>query len=243
VLVPLFLLTRSGLPHGAEVLKSYSGPVRSAIIILIPSGLTIAAVQLGALSELWNSAYGVVLSMKLALLAVLFCLAAFNRFWITPRIRRGDVSALRLLNLSVGGEIALVTLVFCVASLWQFTPPPRAMAAVTVLSTGIQFHAHGTRGMANLLVSPARPGPVTVSISVMDVESRPLEVKGVDVVLLDPENRIEPIRQKARRLTSATWRIDEMLIPTAGIWLVRINLLITDFDKVTVRTTLNISDH
>ena len=41
-------------------------------------------------------------------------------------------------------------------------------------------------------------------------------------------------------MPSATWRVDEMPIPMAGTWLVRINLLITDFDKVTVRTTLNI---
>ena len=241
-LVPLLLLMRRGLPDGVEALESYSRPIRSAIVVLVPSGLIIAAVQLGAFNELWSSGYGIVLSVKLVLLVALFGLAALNRFSITPRIRGGDVAALRLLRFSIGGEIALVTLIFCVASLWQFTPPPRAMAAVTVLSTGIQFHAHGTRGMANLLVSPARPGPVTVSISVMDVQSRPLDVKGVDVVLLDPENRIEPIRQKAHRLTSATWRIEDMPIPMAGTWLVRINLLITDFDKVTVRTTLNIAN-
>jgi len=239
-LLPLLVLIWRGLPDSADVLESYAVPIRSAILILVPSGIIIAVVQLGAFGELWNSGYGVVLSMKLALLAVLFCLAALNRFSITPRIRSGDVFALRLLRISIGGEIALVILIFCVTSLWRFTPPPREMSAVTVLSTGIQFHAHGTRGMANLLVSPARPGPVTVSINVMDVQSRPLDVKGVDIVLLDPENRVEPIRQKARRVTSATWRIDEMPIPMAGTWLVRINLLITDFDKVTVRTTLNI---
>jgi copper transport protein len=241
-LVPLFLLMRRSLPDSVQVLESYSAPIRSAIVVLVPSGLIIAAVQLGAFNELWNSGYGIVLSVKLVLLVALFCLAALNRFSIAPRVRGGDVAALRGLRLSIGGEIALVTLIFCVASLWQFTPPPRAMAAVTVLSTGIQFHAHGTRGMANLLVSPARPGPVTVSISVMDVQSRPLDVKGVEIVLLDPQNRIEPIRQKAQRLTSATWRIEEMPIPMVGTWLVRINLLITDFDKVTVRTTLNIAN-
>jgi copper transport protein len=177
------------LPDSADVFESYAVPIRSAIIILLPSGIIIAVVQLGAFSELWNSGYGVVLSMKLALLTFLFCLAALNRFSITPRIRSGDVSALRLLRLSISGEIALVILVFCVTLLWRFTPPPREMSAVTVLPTGIQFHAHGTRGMANLLVSPARPGPVTVSINVMDVQSRPLDVKGVEIVLLDPNNR------------------------------------------------------
>jgi hypothetical protein len=41
---------------------------------------------------------------------------------------------------------------------------------------------------------------------------------------------------------SATWRIEEVLIPKAGTWLIRINLLITDLDKITVRTTLNIAN-
>ena len=239
-LVPLLMLIRRGVPDSLEVLATYSSPIRSALIVLVPSGVIIAIVQLGAFSELWDSGYGVVLSIKLGLLSVLFCLAAVNRFALTPRIKAGDAVALGWLKVSIGGEIALVLLIFCVTSLWRFTPPPREMSAVTILSTGIQFHAHGTRGMANLIVSPARPGPVAVTINVMDVESRPLEVKGVEIVLLDPQNQIEPIRQKAERVTSATWRINEMAIPMAGTWLVRINLLITDFDKVTVRTTLTI---
>ena len=99
----------------------------------------------------------------------------------------------------------------------------------------------GAQGMANLLISPARPGPVTVSINVMDVQSRPLEVKGVDIVVQDPGDKIEPIRQSAHRVTQATWRIDQIAIP-AGTWLIRVNLLITDFDKVTLHTTLTIAD-
>ncbi len=101
-LLPLLVLIWRGLPDSADVLESYAVPIRSAILILVTSGIIIAVVQLGAFGELWNSGYGVVLSMKLALLAVLFCLAALNRFSITPRIRSGDVFALRLLRISIG---------------------------------------------------------------------------------------------------------------------------------------------
>jgi copper transport protein len=242
-LVPLLMLARAGsMPAAGVALTSFAMPVLAAVIVLTVSGLLLGGLQLGALAELWNSGYGVVLCLKLAALLPLLALAALNRLVLTPRVRSGDSNALRPLRISIAAEIAIVVVIFGLVSLWRFTPPPREMAAVRVLSTGLQFHAHGTRGMANLIVSPARAGPVKVSINVMDVQARPLEVAGVDLVLTDPERRIESIRRKARRVTSANWQIDDLTIPVPGTWLVRIDLLVSDFEKIPIRTTLKVDD-
>jgi copper transport protein len=240
-LLPLLILARSGKTSTvAAALASYASPVLVAVVVLAISGVLLGTLQLGAVAELWGSGYGVILSLKLAALLPLLALAAFNRLYLTPRVRNGDAGALRPLRFSIAAEIAIVVLIFGLVSLWRFTPPPREMLAVRVLSTGIQFHAHGTRGMANLLVSPARAGPVTVTITVMDVQARPFEVAGVDLVLTDPAGRIEPIRRKARRITSANWRVDDSIIPVPGTWLVRIDLLVSDFQKIPIRTTLKV---
>jgi len=77
---------------------------------------------------------------------------------------------------------------------------------------------------------------------ILDVQSRPFEVAGVDLVLTDPGSRIEPIRRKARRVTAASWRIEDLTIPLSGAWLVRIDLFVSDFEKISVRTTVKIGD-
>ena len=46
---------------------------------------------------------------------------------------------------------------------------------------------------------------------------------------------IEAIRREARRVDdSVTWRIDDLRIPVAGPWRVRVEILINDFEKVTL---------
>jgi copper transport protein len=175
------------------------------------------------------------------LLPLLF-LASINRLLLTPRVRRGDAAALRWLRLSLGGEIALVLAIFAVVALWQFTPPPRQMAAASAQSpAGLRLQAHGPRGMAHLVVTPARPGPVQVAISVMDVQSRPWEVQAVELVLVDPQGRIEPIRRDAHRLTATTWQVDQLAIPAPGRWELQLDLLVSDFDKVSLHTSVELA--
>jgi copper transport protein len=242
-LVPLLLLARDGSILAAGIaLKNYASPVLASVVVLAVTGIVLGALQLGAVAELWSSGYGVILSLKLAAILPLLALAAFNRLHLTPRVRAGNVEALRPLRASIAAEITIVVVIFGLVSLWRFTPPPRDMSAVRVLSTGIQFHAHGTRGMANLIVSPARAGPVKVSVQVMDVQSRPFAVSGLDLMLTDPANRIELIRRKARRVTAASWVIDDLTIPVPGSWLVRIDLLVSDFEKISIRTTLTVNE-
>ncbi len=238
-LIPLFVMVGRG--HSpVDTLRRFSLPIAISLSILVVTGTILGIVELGKIDELWNSAYGIVLSLKLLALLFLFALAAVNRFYLTPRLSIEGNNSVRYLKYSIAGEIVIVAVVLGIVSLWRFTPPPNEMSAVTQLSTGIQFHAHGTRGMANLIVSPARPGPVGVTINVLDAESRPLAVKGVQISLVDVHNTLEPIRRKAHRVTSSTWKVDDLVIPTAGSWVVRVEMLISDFDQITIRTNVDI---
>jgi copper transport protein len=170
----------------------------------------------------------------------LFGLAAINRFVLTARVKAGQSGALHWMRGSIAVEVLIGVIILGIVALWRFTPPPRSMFAIHVLATGVQFHAHGTQGMANITVSPAHTGPVKVAINVMDIEAHPLDVKGVDLALFDPSNSLEPIRRTARRLTAATWQIDDLSIPVPGLWTFRVDLLVTDFDKVSIKAVLNV---
>jgi copper transport protein len=94
--------------------------------------------------------------------------------------------------------------------------------------------------MADLRITPARPGLVMIAIDLADAQSRPLAVQAVEIVLSDPQGRTEPIRREARR-QGAGWQIDAVGIPTAGPWLLRLDLLVSDFDRISLSTHLDLA--
>ena len=237
---PLLNALRSSPGEGATALARFSLPIFVTSAVLLLTGFVMAWAQLGAVSELWSSAYGVVLLAKLALVAPMFALGAVNRFALAGGVAAGRPAAIRRLRRTIAAELLLGVLTLGVVGLWRFTPPPRSMEAVTVTVNGLQFHAHGVRAMANLELSPARVGRSKATVNVLNIDATPLAAREVTVVLLDPLGRLEPIRRPARRLTDASWVVDEVSIPSPGRWTVRVDILISDFEQATVRTSVNV---
>lgn len=62
----------------------------------------------------------------------------------------------------------------------------------------------------------------------MTGEFGPLDAKEVTRVLAHPVRGIEPIRRKPER-RDGLWRIDGRVRPAPGEWIVRVDILITDF--------------
>jgi copper transport protein len=223
------------------VLKSFSVPILVALAGLLATGVLLAAIQLGAIGELWSSAYGLVLSVKLAILLPMLGLAVINRYVLTPQLLTGRPDAAAWFRRSLTAEMMLGAAILAVVGVWRFTPPPRAMSTVTVLKTGIQFHAHGVKAMANVLITPLRPGPAQVRVEVMRADLTPLRVEEVDVALLDETGSgLEPIRREAHAVTKTTWQVDDLIIPSPGHWALRLGLRLSDFDKVYIRSIINV---
>ena len=76
------------------------------------------------------------------------------------------------------------------------------------------------------------------SLLLLDGAFRPLAAKEVTLVLANPAAGIEPMRRIARRAGETNWRIDDLRIPVAGRWTLGVEILISDFDKVTVEDTV-----
>jgi copper resistance protein D len=92
---------------------------------LVAAGLGLLWILLGDLSELWRSVYGRYVMLKLAFVAALLCLAAFNKLSLTPRLLAGDTLALQALRTSIRLELSLGALVLlATAALTTITGPP-----------------------------------------------------------------------------------------------------------------------
>jgi copper transport protein len=73
-----------------------------------------------------------------------------------------------------------------------------------------------------------------LSVLLLDGELRPLAAKELTLVLANPAAGIEPARRSAASEGEANWRIDDLRIPVAGQWRLRLEILISDFEKVAI---------
>jgi copper transport protein len=230
------LLPLAGAMHSADrqtaELIRFSRAIPAAVIVLIASGATLAVVQLRQFDALWTTNYGLVLCAKLAAVLVLIALAAVNRYALTPRIVARDGIAARRLVRSISVEILLVVVVLGLVATWRFTPPSRSLLAAA--EAPVHIHIHSDKAMADLTIESAGVAGRRIAVTVLDGQFAPLPAKEVTLLLAKPEAGIEPLRMPATQVEGASWRIDQVQLPALGNWNVRVEILVSDFEKITL---------
>jgi copper transport protein len=238
-LAPFAALFARGDAAARPALRRFSALIPYVLAALLAAGIALAIVQVGHVAALTSTAYGRVLLAKLALVAILLLLAAVNRWRLTGPALAGDGPAARRFVRSAVIEILLVTAILGLVALWRFTPPPRALASVPP-APPISVHLHGEKAMATLTVSPGRTGPVAVSAFVTGGDFEPLDAKAVTLAFSMPSAGIEPIRREARKIMEGQWRVDGLSLPLAGRWDVAVDVLISDFESVTLKSEITL---
>jgi copper transport protein len=69
-------------------------------------------------------------------------------------------------------------------------------------------------------------------VQIANGEFEPLAAKELALILSNPAAGIEPMRREAVNEADVTWRIDDLRIPLAGRWHLRVEILINDFEMV-----------
>ena len=238
-LVPLALMLAAGAGEAAtRALASVSRIVPWAVAALALTGGFLAAVQVRDPTALWTTDYGRVLLAKLALVAAMLVLAAVNRWRLTQPALAGDATACRRIVLVIAVEAVLAIAVVGTLALWRFTPPPRALAAAA--AAPVEVHIHTDAGMATLTLTPGRAGPITVEVALATADFGALPAKEVRVTFANPAAGIEPIRRPATE-TEGVWRIDGLTLPVAGVWTVRLDVLVSDFETLRLDGTVTLA--
>jgi copper transport protein len=222
--VPLVVAIRSG---EGMALARFSRLIPPVLAIVVATGGLLAFVQLDRIDALWTTRYGLLLTAKLVLVAALLALAAANRYVLTPQLLAG--AAARPLKASIRIELVLALGILGLVASWRFTPPPRALP----VSEQVFLHIHGERGMAEIDIRPER-GRAKTSVKLMDLELHPLAAKELTLVLANAAAGIEPMRRSGVHEDGAYWHIDDLRIPRAGRWQVRVEILVSDFEKIVV---------
>ncbi|MCV3739177.1 copper resistance protein CopC [Rhizobium sp. TRM96647] len=237
-LLPLASALRCDKDAGRRALDRFSRLIPLCVALLILAGLLLAVIQVREPAALLSTAYGNVLLAKTGLLAVLFGLVAVNRWMLTGPAARGERKAVRRLFRAVVVETLIVVAIFAVAATWRFTPPPRALAVAAAQPATV--HIHSDKAMVEVTVAPGRAGPVEISAVLLGADFKPLNAKEVTFVLSNAQAGVEPMRRKAQLQTDGTWKARDVVIPLAGQWQVRIDVLVGDFELLRLHEAIEV---
>jgi copper transport protein len=243
-LVPLAAMAGWGADTLPSVLHRFSALALPVVGVLVLTGLGLSVIQLESFGALFETGYGILLSIKLALVVLLLALAALNRLYLTPAIA-ADGGTTRALRRSIVLECVLVVGILAAVAGWRFTPPPRAQLAArtSAVVTPLAIHIHTEQAMFQVLVSPGKAGGNSFVLQLMNGDASPLAAKEVTLVLSLPERGIEPLERAATLGADGYWHVRDVPLPYAGHWHIRIEALVTDFKKVTLQDELDISLH
>jgi copper transport protein len=235
-LAPLAALLSKPTPAVLPLINRFSRIAIPVVAALALTGLALAVIQLEKPSALVETRYGLVLTVKLALVMLLLGLAALNRYRLTPALAK-DQAAAPALKRSILFECGVALGIFAVVAGWRFTPPPRTIVPETPLA----IHIHTDKAMFQVLVSPGKPGMDDFVLQLMTGEATPLQAKEATLTLSLPERGIEPMERDAKLEPDGYWHVRKVELPFAGRWHVRIDALVTDFEKVTLEDDLEVA--
>ncbi|MEP6883644.1 MAG: CopD family protein [Gammaproteobacteria bacterium] len=127
-LAPLLIVAGNGkgdVRRIAPVTARFGALALYVVALMTAAALYLLSMMLGGAAQLWSSGYGRIVMLKLGFVAVLLCLAAFNKLQLTPRLLAGDAAAVRRLRISLRLELTLGTLILgATAALTTIAAPP-----------------------------------------------------------------------------------------------------------------------
>jgi copper transport protein len=191
-------------PTGAAVVLGRFSTLAGGLVVLVGiTGTTLAVVIVGSVPALVDSTYGHLLLVKIGLVAVVGGLAAWNRFWLVPRLgRKGAATrAWRQLSRAVRLEaVGLVLVVGLTSALTMQNPRGGGSSVPTPPGTSVPAPV-GTQMLAVLgtghLTGQFGPGTVGVNVITFDVTDaggRPIVPLGMPTVsVAEPNLSLGPL--------------------------------------------------
>ena len=208
-----------------------------------------AFIVLPSLDDLWSTGYGLALLMKVALVAVVIVLGAYNRRHLVPAVSAGAAAGpRRRLARIVSVELAMLLAVVGVTSVLVARSPCRPTSAPspapTPIPDAVELPLSGGAGVASITVAPG-PGRVE-----RDAASRSLPRTAQSLEpdrdadrrahRADPRRSARCARSCTRSATASTTSSSTSRSPARTRSSVRVR--VSDFVAATATTTVEIAE-
>lgn len=195
-----------------------------SVATLLASGVVNSWNLLGRPHDLWTTGYGRLIAIKIGLFAAMTAIAAFNKFFLTPRLP--DPPALRDLRRGSLAEIGLgLGVLAAVAVLGLKEPTAHVHTDASAIPPDAAFvHIHDPAVMADVTINPGRVGWASVVIRVSREDFSPYPAKVVTLSLEPPRPIREALDEAATEQPDGTWIISRIKLAYSGIWTVRVTI-------------------
>jgi copper transport protein len=228
---PLQEVLRTAGDGAADIVRRFSRLAVLMVALLAIAGLSMAAALVQTPEALIAREYGQILLIKLSTVALLLALAAVNKWRLTPALAAGAVSARRRLAWSIRSEMAVAAAILCVTAVLSATPPQPQLHAhpVAPAEVAVWIRAQGRGALVQLI--PARAGRNALNVYLVDSAGQPLRATQVTAHLSHRGAGIEPLVRTLAAVEPGLYALTALDLPVAGGWRLRIEALITDFEK------------
>ncbi|MFG2044473.1 copper resistance protein CopC [Dactylosporangium sp. NPDC048998] len=236
----------------ATAIARFSHVATAAVALLVVTGVVRAWTGVGTLAALVGSTYGELLTFKVALTGVMLWLGSLSRAVVRRRyaVAAGaDEPALqrvsrterereqfdrRQLRWSMGGEIAIGTVVLVLATVLVATPP--GAHNHTVPDSVVVELALRDAGQAQVTLDPPQVGPTSLWVVIRDGQGRPWDVPEVTATMNLPERSLGPLTVSLVRSGAGSFASRDLQLPMTGTWRLALKVRTTDIDQQTVNT-------
>lgn len=217
---------RRAMPEAPALpVRRFSRLALGLAVIGLSTGLVNAGFVLPALPSLWSTRYGGLLLVKLAVLALVFMLAAFHR-----AVLRGAGKRVRaVLRYSVRAEAALAALVVLAGAGLALLAPPQARSErpmVLDLAQPVE-DAPESNVLVHLRLTPAKPGPGTAAVQLALPGGTPAPIEPPALVRLRFVSLEQPITSapvEARPAADGSFVAKGVVLGIEGWWRVEVTL-------------------
>ncbi len=212
-----------------EAVPGFSGVAVLAVTALIVAGSVSGFLEVRSFPALWETTYGRLLLIKVALVAPLLALGAFNNRISVPQLRAGVASALerRRFLWSTGAELAILVVVVAVTAGLVAQPPAKAANSSRPVSIDTEVGPFDL----NLVVDPAQPGENAVHLYVLEQNGQPATVDEAQVSASLPAASIGPLRFRAVPAGPGHYVVTDASFPLAGAWQLQVDVRRGEFDS------------
>jgi len=224
-----------------SAVSRYSQAAAGALAGVAATGLGLAWLEVRALRAVFTTPYGQVLVAKLALVALILGVAAYNRYRLVPAVR--DVerrsAGRRLLRRTVTVEAGVMSAVIALTAVLVALQPAREAAGIGGLFTA---DVPVTDGLTlNLTVDPNRAGGNEVHLYLLDQTGRPTDAQDLTLRFTMPAEEIGPIERQPLVAGPGHWVHSGPELQIAGTWRIEAVVALSRFERenATVSVTVN----
>jgi copper transport protein len=241
-ILALMLAGEDRWPLASRAVPRFSILAVVSVATLIVAGSLRGYQEVRAFHGLWDTTYGQLLLVKIALVLPLLALGAYNNRYAVPRLKKQIASVVeqRRFLRAAGTELAIMAVIVGVTAVLVTEPPAKASVAVPKYATDTV--PLGPLEL-NYIVEPAKTGPNTIHLYFFKPKSGfPASVDDAKLSATLPSQNLGPLRIPLTRIVPSHYTTSAGVFPQPGDWQVTVEVRRGAFQSYTQTVTVPIRE-